>query len=169
MPEIKKMRLPVCKEWDRMVDITGSDDAVIHWRKMFSWCQDMDKDYPSGRTTRGYYSARLWGYNSTSYRHANLGFRPVFELLDAGSLGSDGTVVIAGTLYMAGSPVMNPTCPTWYGDITAYVPGARLTLGPAIDDPAYQVRAIRIGRGLVADRVLLKNISWEDLHAQEIC
>lgn len=41
--------------------------------------------------------------------------------------------------------------------------------GPALDDPAYQVRAIRIGRALVADRVLLKNISWEDLHVQEIC
>lgn len=166
---IKKMRLPVCEEWDRMVDVTGGDDAVMHWQKIFSWCQDMDKDYPSGRTTRGYYSARLWGYDSISYRHANLGFRPAFELLSADSLGPDGTVVIAGTLYMNNSPVMNPTCPTWYGDITDYVPGARLALGPALDDPAYQVRAIRIGRALVADRVLLKNISWNDLHAQEIC
>lgn len=169
MPEIKKMRLPVCAEWDRMADVTGGDDAIMHWRKMFSWCQDMDEDYPSGRTTRGYYSARLWGYNSISYRHANLGFRPVFELLGTDSLDPDGTVVIAGTLYMNDRPVMSPTNPTWYGDVTDYVPGARLALGPAIDDPAYQVWAIRIGRALVADRVLLKNISWEDLHVQEIC
>lgn len=64
---------------------------------------------------------------------------------------------------------MFTTCPTWYEDITDYVPGARLALGPALDDPAYQVQAIRIGRALVADRVLLKNISWQDLHVQEIC
>lgn len=166
---IKKMCLPTCEEWDRMVDIVDGDDAVMHWRKMFSWCQDMDKDYPEGRTTRGYYSARLWGYNSTSYRYANLGFRPAFEPLSTDSLVSDGAVVVAGTVYMNGNPVINPASPTWYGDIPNYLPGAKLEMREALGDPAYQVKAIKVGNVLIADRVLLKSISWEDLHIQGIC
>ena len=166
---IKKMCLPTCEEWDQMVDIVDGDDAVMHWRKMFSWCQDMDKDYPTGRTTRGYYSARLWGYNSTSYRYVNLGFRPVFEPLNTDSLNSDGAIVVAGTLYMNGNPVIIPASPTWYGDIADYIPGAKLEFGPPLNDPAYQVKAIKVGDVLIADRVLLKNISWDDLHIQGIC
>ena len=33
----------------------------------------------------------------------------------------------------------------------------------ALDDPEYQVKAIKAGNVLIADKVLLKNISWDDL------
>lgn len=33
----------------------------------------------------------------------------------------------------------------------------------ALDDPEYQVKAIKAGNVLIADKVLLKNISWDAL------
>ena len=56
-----------------------------------------------------------------------------------------------------------PQNPTDDGDIPDYVPGTTLELRETLEDPAYQVQAIRVGSVLIADRVLLKNISWNDI------
>ena len=76
---------------------------------------------------------------------------------------------MAGTLYMNDMPVKVPQNPISIGDIPDYIPGAKLELGAPIQDAAYQVQAIKIGNIMIADRVLLKNISWDDLHKQGFC
>ena len=168
MVQITKMRLPTNAEWNRLVDVVGEGDNVLHWSNMYSWCQDTDPFYPLKRMVRGRLLARYWGGRSISRRHANVGFRPAFEFSGNRSL-ADGTVTTADTLYMDGSPVKVPVNPTKDGDIPDYIPGAKLEFREAIDDAAYQVKAIKVGNALIADRVLLKNISWGDLHMQGIC
>ena len=69
---------------------------------------------------------------------------------------------MAGTLYMHGEPVKIPKRPKADGDIQDYIPGATLELGAPLVDPDYQISAIRVGDVLIADRVLLKNISWSE-------
>lgn len=51
------------------------------------------------------------------------------------------------------------TSPTKYGDVVKYLPGAKLEFRQAIDDADYQIRAIKVGGVLIADRVLLAYIS----------
>ena len=50
----------------------------------------------------------------------------------------------------------------WNGDIPEFIPDAKLELRPALDDPAYQVRAIKAGNVLIADRVLVASITWPE-------
>ncbi len=64
---------------------------------------------------------------------------------------------------MDSKPVKVPQSPTRNGDIPDYIPGAKLEMREALDDPSYQVQAIKAGDVLIADRVLLKNISWDDI------
>ena len=57
---------------------------------MYSWGQDVSSDGASLRAVRGYHSARFWGYFSSSGQNVSLGFRPVLEVLNPDTLGSDG-------------------------------------------------------------------------------
>ena len=169
------MRLPTRKEWDRLADIVDERNDIMHWQNIFSWCEDADSDWASIRAARGYClvrgyrPARHWNYYYATTRHASVGFRPVVEIQAPDILGPDGTIVMVGTLYMDDQPVKVPVNPTEDGDIPDYIPGAKLKLGAPIQDAAYQVQAIKVGNVLIADRVLLKNISWNDLHMQGIC
>ena len=52
------------------------------------------------RAYRGYFSARFWGWSSASTWHPDLGFRPVLEVLNPNTLGSDGLKVV--TLDLGG-------------------------------------------------------------------
>ena len=70
---------------------------------------------------------------------------------------------------MDGKPVRVSTNPTKDGAIPDYIPGTKLELGAPIQDAAYQVQAIKVGNILIADRVLIKNVSWDDLHKQGVC
>lgn len=168
MLQIKKMRMPTCAEYSLLADVAKEDNDIMHWEDVFSWCQDVDRKYPSYRAVRGYLLARFWHGSTASDRSANVGFRPAMDILTADTLGNDGTIVTAGTLYMSGLPVKVPQNPVWKGDIPDYAPHAKLELREALDDPAYQMKVIRVGNVLIADRVLLKNISWNDLHKQGI-
>lgn len=165
----KKMRLPTCAEYDLLADTAKEDNEIMHWQNMFSWCQDARPCCPSSRVVRGSRSTRYQSSCIAANRYVDVGFRPAFDILATDALGPDGTVVTVGTLYMAGEPVKVPLNPTWDGDILDYTPGAKLELREALDDSAYQVNAIRVGDILIVDRVLLKNISWEDLHEQGFC
>lgn len=163
------MRLPTNEEWDRLADITDGTDNLMHWKKIYSWCQDADPDWASNLAVRGWVSARSWlGYGATD-RSMGVGFRPAIELLGSNPLPSDGTIVMVGTRYMDDQPVKAPQNPVWDGDVLDYIPGAKLELRAPIQNAAYQVKAIKVGNLLIADRVLLKNISWNDLHEQGIC
>lgn len=104
-----------------------------------------------------------------SYINEDVGFRPIFEILGPDILVPDGTILTVGTLYMNGQPLRVPQVPVYSGDIPNYIPGAKLKIENPLEDPAYQIRAIKIGRILAADRVLLKKISWEDLECQRFC
>lgn len=166
-----KIRIPTNKEYSKLVSLTGGDNEKMHWKNIYSWVDDTENDYnldPSLRAVRGYHSARSWFCDYATSRYATVGFRPACEL-DIDTLPSDikeGDTVIIGTIYMDGQPAKVPQKPTRGGDIANYTPGANLEIRPALNDVAYQVIGIYIGNGVaVADRVLLKNISYEDIQA----
>ena len=165
----ESVRLPTCEEWDCLADIVDERNDVMHWQGMLSWCEDADPAGASARAVRGRVSARHWDYNDATIRNVGIGFRPVLDALALDTLVPDGATVMIGTLYMDDQPVKVPRNPTEDGDIPDYIPGAKLVMGAPIQDAAYQVQAIKVGNVLIADRVLLKNISLEDLHEQGIC
>ena len=157
---LSKVRLPTCKEYDLLAKDVEESNDIMHWESMYSWCQDADPDWAPNRAARGDHSVRYWLSSRAEYRYVRVGFRPAVEILDPDILGPDGTIVMVGTLYMDGKPVKVPQNPTKDGDIPDYIPGTKLEMREALDDPSYQVKAIKAGGILIADRVLLKNISW---------
>lgn len=163
------MRIPTDGEFDRLMDVTHEDDSLSHWRDMCSWVNAKENRYgipASNRAVRGYNSARYWYIDGATNQNVSVGFRPAFDLEpDALSPDiQDDRPVIIGTLFMNDVPVRIPQNPTWNGDIADYTPGAKLEIRPALDDPAYQVKAFQVADGIfVADRVLLKCISFLDI------
>ena len=96
---------PQSNEWDRVLD---KDDGYIKNRnKVYSWGQDTPNFGSGFRAVRGYYSARHWYYYSSSYQHVNLGFRPVLEVPNPGSPGSDGLKAV--TLALGGGKLGGST------------------------------------------------------------
>ena len=87
---------PQSNEWDMMLN--KNSGYVQNWNKMSS--QGQDACDTSIRASRGYLSARLWTYHSSSTRVVGLGFRPVLEVLNADTLNSDGLKVV--TLDLGG-------------------------------------------------------------------
>lgn len=169
MLQIKKTRLPTSTEYDLLAGIAKEDNAIMHWKSIYSWCQDVRPGWPLSRVVRGFRSARYRSGCIAANRYMDIGFRPVIEVLTPDALCPDGATIIAGTLYMDGYPVRVPKNPTFGGDIPDYIPGTKLELRGALDDTDYQVRAIKAGNILIADRVLLRKISWEDLDKLGFC
>ena len=62
-------------EWDAALDTVGEDNALWHWSGKYFWGQE-SAEAASCRAYRGYGSARLWRWRNSSFRYANLGFRP---------------------------------------------------------------------------------------------
>lgn len=75
----------VPNEWDAALDEVGENDDIWHWKDSWFWGQESMR--ASRRARRGYRSARNWYCNYTSYRHANLGFRPALVPLLSDTLG----------------------------------------------------------------------------------
>lgn len=158
-----------CAEWDQLVAAVGEDDAGTHWKRMESWCEDKDPDVSSSKMSRGYFSPSFLMAHPASSRDGRVGLRPKVKLSDADAKCAelkDGESTVIGTLYMDDTPVRVPQSPEFDGDIQDYAEGAKLELREAMGDPAYQVRAYRVGDVLIADRNLLKNISWDDIKGQ---
>ena len=89
---------PKSNEWDKILD---KDDGYIkNWREMLSCGQDTTiRISASFRAVRGWKrSARFWTSYNTSY--STFGFRPVLEVLNPDTLGSDGMKVV--TLDLGG-------------------------------------------------------------------
>ena len=96
---------PQSNEWDRVLD---KDDGYIKNRnKVYSWGQDTTNFGRGFRAVRGYYSARHWYYYSSSYQNVDLGFRPVLEVPNPGSPGSDGLKAV--TLDLGGGKLGGST------------------------------------------------------------
>ena len=90
---------PQSNEWDKLLD--KNDGYIKNWKRMASWGQDTRPDNSTPfRAVRGFHSTRGWEFNSSSHRNVYLGFRPVLEVLNPGSLGADGLKVI--TLALGG-------------------------------------------------------------------
>lgn len=70
-------------------DHTSTHNLFWHWVGVYSWCQEVYSSNASYRARRGYRSARRWRYSSSSNRYADLGFRPVLEVLNTAPLISD--------------------------------------------------------------------------------
>ena len=80
--------VPQSNEWDTMLN---KDSGYIqNWNRMFSWGQDVSSGGASYRAVRGYSSARFWGDKLAAKSFPYVGFRPVLEVLNADTLGSDG-------------------------------------------------------------------------------
>ena len=94
---------PKSNEWDKILD---KDDGYIkNWREMLSCGQDTTiRISASSRAVRGWHrSARFWTSYNTSY--STFGFRPVLEVLNPDTLGSDGLKVV--TLDLNGGKLGN--------------------------------------------------------------
>ena len=90
--------VPQSNEWDTMLN--KNSGYIQNWNKMYSWGQDTSSAAESFRAYRGYNSARSWYYTSSSFRNVYLGFRPVLEVLNPDTLGSDGMKAV--TLDLGG-------------------------------------------------------------------
>lgn len=70
-------------EWDQFLDAVGEADSLVHWNKMYSWCQDVWYNNSDYRSLRGYSSAR----SCDNYNAANtitvIAFRPALEVLNS--------------------------------------------------------------------------------------
>ena len=94
---------PKSNEWDKILD---KDDGYIkNWREMLSCGQDTTiRISASFRAVRGWKrSARFWTSYNISY--STFGFRPVLEVLNPDTLGSDGLKVV--TLDLGGGTLGN--------------------------------------------------------------
>ena len=157
-------RMPTLKEWRRLVEITGGDNAKIDWEKMCSWCEDADENYPARRAACGYKPHNKVCYKAES-RFESIGFRPVFVPLDPDS-AENGAVLPITTLYLNGRPTRVPTIPVYGGDIPKFQIGSRFEFGDMLDIPAFQIQAIKVDGVYIADRNILCDISWDEVKAQ---
>ena len=90
--------MPQSNEWDT---ILNKDNGYIqNWNTMNSWGQDTYFGGVSLRAVRGLDSARCWYSNPAPLSNSSLGFRPVLEVLNPDTLGSDGMKVV--TLDLGG-------------------------------------------------------------------
>ena len=94
---------PQSNEWDTI--LVKDNGYIQNWNKMYSWGQDTFSDYALGRAFRGYNSARFWDFSNAPDSNPNVGFRPVLEVLNPDTLGSDGLEVV--TLDLGGGKLGN--------------------------------------------------------------
>ena len=98
-----KRGVPQSNEWDRILD---KDSGYIqNWNRMFSWGQDVSPGGALYRVVRGYFSARSFNDKLAAYSSPYVCFRPVLEILDPDTLGSDGLKVV--TLDLGGGTLGN--------------------------------------------------------------
>ena len=80
--------VPQSNEWDAVLN--KNSGYIQNWNKMYLWGQDIVSGNASYRAVRGYYSARYWNNNLATDSYPIVGFRPVLEVLNPDTLGSDG-------------------------------------------------------------------------------
>ena len=89
---------PSNNEWDRILD--KNSGYIKNWSAIYSWGQDTASNTKEGRALRGYGSARYWNSYNAMTSHSGLGFRPVLEVLNPDTMGSDRLKVV--TLDLGG-------------------------------------------------------------------
>ena len=83
---------PQSNEWDAVLD--KNSGYVKNWNDIYSWGQDTSSYESWPRAVRGYYSARGWSHDYAANFSPSVGFRPVLEVLNPDTLGSDGLKVV---------------------------------------------------------------------------
>ena len=90
---------PQSNEWDRILD--KNDGYIKNWDGMFSWGQDtFERGTEPNRAVRGLDSARHWSDFHAMDSRPFVGFRPVLDVLNPGTLGADGLKAV--TLDLGG-------------------------------------------------------------------
>lgn len=95
--------VPQSNEWDTMLN--KNSGYIQNWNKIYLWGQDTVSGNASYRARRGYSSARYWYSNNATHSYPFVGFRPVLEVPNPGSLGSDGLKAV--TLDLNGGKLGN--------------------------------------------------------------
>ena len=83
---------PQSNEWDAVLD--KNSGYVKNWNDIYSWGQDTSSYESWYRAVRGSNSARYWSYYYAASSDPRVGFRPVLEVLNSDTLGSDGMKVV---------------------------------------------------------------------------
>ena len=96
---------PQSNEWDRILD--KGNGYIKNWSETSSWGQDTNLSLTSTRGVRGLTSARRWIYSTAGHSSSRLGFRPVLEVLNPGSLGPGGLKAV--TLNLGGGKLGGST------------------------------------------------------------
>lgn len=169
------MRIPTDTEWACLQQVLsqppheafdfergGRLDSLIHWSDAFFWVNASMGTSPENGTACGYYYSNWYFEVPATSRSNFFRFRPAFDLAP-GALPDvqNGERIIVGTLYMGDAPIQVP----WRDERPA---NYHRCVGPlemraALDDPHYQVVALRVDNVLISDRNLLKKISYTDI------
>ena len=97
--------VPQSNEWDTMLN--KNSGYIQNWNKIYLWGQDTVSGNASYRARRGYSSARYWYSNNATHSYPFVGFRPVLEVLNPGSLGPGGLKAV--TLDLGGGKLGGST------------------------------------------------------------
>lgn len=117
---------PQSNEWDRILD--KNDGYIKNWDGMFSWGQDtFERGTEPNRAVRGLDSACHWSDFHAMDSRPFVGFRPVLEVLNPGTLGADGLKAV--TLDLGGGKLGNSS-----EDIQIIVKTGSDFTAPASDD-----------------------------------
>ena len=116
---------PQSNEWDAVLD--KNSGYVKNWNDIYSWGQDTSSYESWFRAIRGCDSARFWNYYYAMDSRPFVGFRPVLEVLNPGTLGADGLKAV--TLDLGGGKLGNSS-----EDIQIIVKTGSDFTAPASDD-----------------------------------
>ena len=115
---------PLSNEWDKILN--KNDGYIKTWNNVYSRGQDTTNFWSEYRAVRGYFSTRYWNDKYATYSSPSVGFRPVLEVLNPDTLGSDGLKVV--TLDLGGGTLGNS-----YEDIQIIVKKGESFAAPASD------------------------------------
>lgn len=180
------VRLPTPLEWGTLYGMLGKEmSARMHCADSFPFWVDHTKD----NSARVYFpdifqspefidkSQRVLYTDESQEKGLPIGFRPAFVVPSylLGNTAPGELVVLNISMLMNEMPIL---CGRWSfrgEDIPDYVPGAILETQRLLHSPISYLRAYYVGGAawegagksvLIADRVLLKNISYQDLYFQ---
>ena len=115
---------PLSNEWDKILN--KNDGYIKTWNNVYSRGQDTTNFWSEYRAVRGYFSTRYWNDKYATYSSPSVGFRPVLEVLNPDTLGSDGLKVV--TLDLGGGTLGNSS-----EDIQIIVKSGESFTAPASD------------------------------------
>lgn len=163
------VRLLTSKEWDDLIDVVGENDNLIHYSKTASWVQDKKDDWSSRYIVRGGQQARTKDSLLKDVSGPIVGFRPCLVPLnlstyepDASRFSNvkDGGVITFGTIGKNSYLFSVPKTQASEGDIEDNYGSDPVHIGDSTDDFKCNIQWVKSGNLLVADRNLLKYVSW---------